>query len=109
MAYQTIINVAILTTIPLDRWLLSIIVMIPKDKYLRRINRLRVINIYEANYSMILKLISYICLHIMSNIKMDWVKTNFEYNHIVVLYKLLSWMNSLLKPAELSPPITPNF
>ena len=28
---------------------------------------------------------------------MDWAKTNFEYNHIVVLYMLPSWMNSLSK------------
>ena len=54
------INVLISATIeaepPLKRCLLSTVVMIEKISNTPRINKLRVINIYEADYNFLLKL-----------------------------------------------------
>lgn len=50
-----IINVTITTGIPLTRRLSSTIVMIEKIPATPRINKLRIVNIYEANYNLLLK------------------------------------------------------
>ena len=54
-AYNVIINAALKLGTPLHRWEQSIVLMIEKEKNNHRINRLRVINIYEADYNLILK------------------------------------------------------
>ena len=52
---STILNTTINTGVPLTQWLSSIVVMIEKIPATPRINKLIVINIYEANYSLLLK------------------------------------------------------
>ena len=59
-AYNAIINAALKLGTPLHRWKQSKVLMIEKEKNNHRINRLRVINIYEADYNLILK---YFWLH----------------------------------------------
>ena len=54
-SYNVIINAALALGTPLQRWERSIVLMIEKEKNCHRINRLRVINIYEADYNLILK------------------------------------------------------
>ena len=54
-AYNIIINAALALGTFLHRWKQYIVLMIEKEKHNHRINRLRVINIYEANYNLILK------------------------------------------------------
>ena len=53
--HNTIINVPLAIGTPLERWTTSEVIMIPKDKDTTQINRLRVINKYEADYNLILK------------------------------------------------------
>ena len=50
-----ILNATIDSGVLLTRWLTSIVVMIEQISTVLRINKLRVINIYEANYNLILK------------------------------------------------------
>ena len=52
---NTIINATIDASVPLKRWLLSLVVMIEKILAVPRINKLRVINIYEEDYNLMLK------------------------------------------------------
>ena len=52
---NTIINATIASGVPLTRWLTSLVVMIEKIPSVPRINKLRVINIYEADYNLMLK------------------------------------------------------
>ena len=52
---NTIINATIASGVSLTRWLTSLVVMIEKIPALPRINKLRVINIYEADYNLLLK------------------------------------------------------
>ena len=52
---KTVINAKIAYDIPLTRWLTSLVVMIEKIPTVPRINKLRVINIYEAYYNLMLK------------------------------------------------------
>jgi len=52
---NTIINATIASGVPLIRWLTSLVVMIEKIPSVSRINKLRVLNIYEADYNLILK------------------------------------------------------
>ena len=54
-AYNEIINSALALGTPFHRWEQSIVLMTEKEKNIHRINRLRVINIYEADYNLILK------------------------------------------------------
>ena len=54
--HNTIINSATSTGIPLKRWTLSEVVMIQKEKNNPRINRLRVLNKYEADFNLVFKL-----------------------------------------------------
>ena len=54
-AYNVIINSAFALGTPLHRWEQSIVLMIENEKNNHRINRLRVINIYKADYNLILK------------------------------------------------------
>ena len=51
-AYNVIINPALALGTPLDRWEQSILLMIEKEKNNHRINSLRVINIYPADYNL---------------------------------------------------------
>ena len=53
--HNTIINASISIGVPLTRWTTSEVIMIEKEKNNPRINRLRVINKYEADYNLILK------------------------------------------------------
>ena len=53
--HNTIINAPLAIGTPLERWTTSEVIMIPKDKDTTQINRLRVINKYEADYNLILK------------------------------------------------------
>ena len=53
--YNVIINAALALGTPLHRCEQSIVLMIEKERNNHRINRLRVINIYEADYNLILK------------------------------------------------------
>ena len=52
---NTIINATVAFGVPLTRWLTSLVVMIEKIPSVPRINKLRVINIYEADYNLMLK------------------------------------------------------
>ena len=40
---------------PLDRWLISIVILLPKDIGRPKIHRLRIINTYESEYNLVLK------------------------------------------------------
>ena len=53
--HNTIINTSTFTGVPLKRWTLSKVVMIQKEPNNPRINRLRVINKYEADLNLVLK------------------------------------------------------
>lgn len=53
--FSTIINATIESGNSLQRWLLSIVIMIEKNSNTPRINKLRIINIYEANYNLLQK------------------------------------------------------
>ena len=53
--HNTIINSATSTSIPLKRWTLSEVIMIQKQLNNPRINRLRVLNKYEADLNLVLK------------------------------------------------------
>jgi len=53
---SSLTNFAIHTTQPLDRWRTTIAIMLEKDKGSPKINRLRVIGKYEADYNLLLKL-----------------------------------------------------
>ena len=53
--HNTLINASISIGVPLTRWTTSEVIMIEKEKNNPRINRLRVINKYEADYNLILK------------------------------------------------------
>ena len=53
--FNTILNATIESGIPLTRWLSSIVVMIEKIPNTPRINKLRIINIYEADYNLLQK------------------------------------------------------
>ena len=52
---NTILNATIASGVPLTRWFTSLVVMIEKIPVVPRINKLRVINIYEADYDLMLK------------------------------------------------------
>ena len=52
---NTIINATTASGVPLTRWLTSLIVIIEKVPSVPRINKLRVINIYEVDYNLMLK------------------------------------------------------
>ena len=52
---NTIINAIIASGVPLTRWLTSLNVMIEKIPAVPRINKIRVINIYEVDYNLMLK------------------------------------------------------
>ena len=52
---NTIINATIASGMPLTRWLTSLVVIIEKIPAVPRINKLRVINIYEVIYNLMLK------------------------------------------------------
>ena len=53
--YHIITSTALLNSSPLNRWLVSIVVLIPKDSGQPKINRLRIINTFEADYKLVLK------------------------------------------------------
>ena len=52
---NTIFNVTISSGVPLTRWLTSLVVMINKIFTVPCINKIRVVNIYEVDYNLILK------------------------------------------------------
>ena len=56
--HNNIKNATTSTGIPLKRWTLSKVIMIEKAPNNSRINRLRVVNKYEANFNLVLKLFS---------------------------------------------------
>ena len=56
--HSTIINACIKLGQPLQRWLKSNAIMIEKEINYSQVNRLRIINLYEADYNLILKLLA---------------------------------------------------
>ena len=53
--HHNITSNALLNARPLRRWLMSIVILIPKDNGKPKIHRLRIINTYEPEYNLILK------------------------------------------------------
>lgn len=53
--HNNITNIAILYKQPLIRWLTSFAILIPKDAKQPKMYILRIINIYESNYNLVLK------------------------------------------------------
>ena len=53
--HNNITNIAILYKQPLIRWLTSFAILIPKDAKQSKMHILRIINIYESNYNLVLK------------------------------------------------------
>ena len=52
---NTIVNATIASGMPLTRWLTSLVVMIETIPAVPRINKVTVVNIYEADYNLLLK------------------------------------------------------
>ena len=53
--HYNITSIALLNTRSRRWWLISIVILIPKDKGKPKIHRLRIINTYESKYNLILK------------------------------------------------------
>ena len=53
--HNDIMNIALLNETPLHRWLLCIVILLPKDQGKPKVHRLRIINTYENDYNLILK------------------------------------------------------
>ena len=53
--HHTITSTALLKSSPLIRWLVFIVILIPKDSGQPTIHRLRIINTYKADYNLVLK------------------------------------------------------
>ena len=53
--HNYITNIALLNQKPLTKWLLSLVIILPKDSGRPKIYRIRLINIYESDYNMVLK------------------------------------------------------
>ena len=53
--HHNITSIALLNARPLRRWLMSIVILIPKDKGKPKVHRLRIIKTYESEYNLILK------------------------------------------------------
>ena len=53
--HHSITSIALLNEKPLHRWLVSIVVLLPKDPRRPQIHRLRIINTYESEYNVVLK------------------------------------------------------
>ena len=53
--HHTLTSTALLKSSPLNRWLVSIVILIPKDSGQPKNHRLRIINIYEVDYNLVLK------------------------------------------------------
>ena len=54
--HNNITNIVRLKQTPLTRWILSLVIILPKDSGRPRIHRIRLINTYESDYDMVLKL-----------------------------------------------------
>ena len=53
--HNTMTNTDLAIGSPLERWITAEVIMIPKEKTTIKINRLQVINKYEADYNLIQK------------------------------------------------------
>ena len=53
--HNNITNIALFNQKPLTKWLLSLVIILPKDSGRPKIYRIRLINIYESDYNMVLK------------------------------------------------------
>ena len=53
--HHNITSIALLNARPLRRWLMSIVILAPKDNGKPKIHRLRIINTYESEYNLILE------------------------------------------------------
>ena len=53
--HNVMINSSLSLGVPLHRWTTSEVIMIPKEPNNIQINRLRLINLYEADYNLVLK------------------------------------------------------
>lgn len=51
--YYYITTIALLKTKSLFRWLVSVVIMLPKDLGRPKIHRVRIINTYESDYNLI--------------------------------------------------------
>ena len=52
--HHTITSTVLLNSASLNRWLVSIVILTPKDSGQPKIHRLRIINTYEADYNLVL-------------------------------------------------------
>ena len=53
--HNNITNITLLNEKPLSRWLLSLLIILPKDPVHPRIHRTRLINTYESDYNIVFK------------------------------------------------------
>ena len=53
--HNDITNIDLLNEKPLSRWLLSLVIILPKVPGRPRIHRIGLINTYESDYNMVLK------------------------------------------------------
>ena len=53
--HHSITSIALLNEKPLNRWLASIVILIPKDEGRPQIHRLYIVNTYESEYNLVLK------------------------------------------------------
>ena len=53
--HPSITSIALFNEKPLNRWLTSIVMLLPKDIGRPQIYRLRIINTYESEYNIVLK------------------------------------------------------
>ena len=53
--HHSITLITLLNEKPLNRWLTSIVILLPKDEGRPQLHRLRIINTYESEYNIILK------------------------------------------------------
>ena len=53
--HHSMTSITLLNQTPLNRWLTSIVILLPKDTGRPQIHRLRIINTYESKYNLVSK------------------------------------------------------
>ena len=53
--HHTITSTVLLNALPLNRWLTSIVILLPKESGQPKNRRLRIISTYEGDYNLVLK------------------------------------------------------
>ena len=84
MIHITIINASIYNSIPLTRWTKSDVIMIPKLQNNPQINRLRVINKFEADFNLMHNFFSQKLQLTRQNDEENFMRTNGEPDHDTV-------------------------